>query len=78
MKFKVFTLDIRIKQSGLKVSHSQVPSSVHTLYIFVSVKLTDISKRLKLFWFFLATEKQERELSDFNDEIFLSAAPIEA
>ena len=34
-KLKVFTVDIRIKQSGLKVSHSKVPSSVHTLYIFV-------------------------------------------
>ena len=26
-KLKVSTLDIRIKQSGLKVSHSKVPSS---------------------------------------------------
>jgi len=27
-QLKVSTLDIRIKQSGLKVSHSKVPSSV--------------------------------------------------
>ena len=30
-KLKVSTLDIRIKQSGLKVSHSKVPSSEHII-----------------------------------------------
>ena len=30
-KFKVSTLNIRIKQSGLKVSHSKVPSSVPSI-----------------------------------------------
>ena len=29
-KLKVSTLDIRIKQSGLKVSHFKYPSSVHS------------------------------------------------
>ena len=31
-KLKVFTLDIGIKQSVLKVSHSKVPSSLGTLH----------------------------------------------
>ena len=40
-KLKVSTLNIRIKQSGLKVSHSKVPSSV----VFVE-KLVNIMCRL--------------------------------
>ena len=32
MKSKVSTLDIRIKQSGLMVSHSKVPSSGNALH----------------------------------------------
>ena len=33
-ELKLSTLDIRIKQSGLKVSHSEVPSSGNTKKIF--------------------------------------------
>ena len=38
-KLKVSTLDIRIKQSGLKVSNSKVPSSGYLSYILHAVIL---------------------------------------
>ena len=42
LKLKVSTMDIRIKQSGLKVIHSKVPSSDKFSYLRVNSKLEEL------------------------------------